>query len=387
MTLTSKRLLFAGALFACILTGGAAQTARAPKGEYIAYVGTYTQPNKSKGIYAWRFRPDGGKLTAIGLVGETPSPSFLAVHPNHKFLYAVNEISSYEGKRAGSVTAFAIDAGSGQLKLLNTVSSRGDGPCYLAVDPSGKWLYAANYGGGSVVEYPVHEDGSLGESSAFVQHSGSSVNRERQEGPHAHATVFSPDGKSVFVPDIGLDRILSYKVGGLTPNDPPFTKVTPGAGPRHLAFTPNGRFAYVMMEMSVSVVAFRYDGSKLEELQTLPTAKVAANNDGVEVSGAEIAVHPNGKFVYSSTRGPNTIDVFAIDPAKGTLTPVQSSPSGGKIPRNFAIDPTGAYLFAANQNSDNIAIFRIDGKTGKLTPSGNTLEAGAPVCVTFVPAQ
>jgi 6-phosphogluconolactonase len=268
------------------------------------------------------------------------------------------------------------------LKLLNTVSSRGDGPCHLALDPSGKWLFVANYGGGSVAEYPVHDDGSLGESSAFVQHAGSSANKSRQSGPHGHSTVLSPDGKSVFVADLGLDQILSYKVGGLTPNDPPFTKIAPGSGPRHLAFTPNGKFAYVMTEMTASVVAFKYAGGKLEELQTLPTTEMAPN-----VSGAEIAVHPSGKFVYSSTRGANLIDVFAIDSAKGTLTPVERTPSGGKTPRNFGIDPTGAYLFADHQDSDNVVIFRIDAKTGKLTPSGDVLEAGNPVCVVFVPAQ
>jgi 6-phosphogluconolactonase len=364
------------------LPHAAAQPAKSAKGEYIAYVGTYTRPNKSKGIYAWRFRPASGKLTPIGLVGETTSPSFLAIHPNHKFLYAVNEISNYQGKPAGSVTAFAMDTKSGQLKLLNTVTSRGDSPCHVSLDPSGKWLYVANYGGGSVAEYPVHDDGTLGEASAFVQHSGASVNRQRQSGPHAHEAGLSPDGKSGFVLDLGLDRILSYKVGGLTPNDPPYVKIAQGAGPRHMAFTPNGRYAYVMTEMTANVVAFRYDGGKFEELQTLPTAEMAPN-----VSGAEIAVHPNGRFVYSSTRGANTIGVFAIDAAKGTLTPVERTPSGGKTPRMFAIDPTGAYLFSAHQDSDNVVVFKIDARTGKLTPSGDVLEAFAAVCVAFVPAQ
>jgi 6-phosphogluconolactonase len=377
-----SRLILSLAALASLLPSGLAQPAKTAKGEYIAYVGTYTRPGKSKGIYAWRFHPANGKVTAIGLVGETASPSFLAVHPNHKFLYAVNEVSNFEGKRAGSVSAFAMDTSSGKLKLLNTVSSRGDGPCHLALDPSGKWLFVANYNGGSVAEFPVHDDGTMGEASAFVQHVGSSVNRQRQAGPHAHSTVLSPDGKSVYVADLGLDQILSYKVAGLVPNDPPYTKIAQGAGPRHLAFTPNGRYAYVMTEMTASVVAFRYEGGKFEELQTLPTAEMAAN-----VSGAEIAVHPNGKFVYSSTRGANTIAVFAIDADKGTLTPVERTPSGGKTPRNFAIDPTGAYLFAANQDSDNVVMFRIDAKTGKLTPAGNTLDAFAPVCVILVPAR
>jgi 6-phosphogluconolactonase len=380
-----SRLLLSLALLACLLPSGFAQPAKAVKpvkGDYIAYVGTYTGANKSKGIYAWRFHPANGKVTAIGLVAETASPSSLAVHPNRKFLYAVNEVSNFEGKRTGGVSAFAMDTATGQLKLLNTVSSRGDGPCHLALDPSGKWLFAANYNGGSVAEYPVHDDGTLGEASAFVQHVGSSVNRQRQASPHAHSTVLSPDGNSVYVADLGLDQVLSYKVAGLTPNDPPYIKIAQGAGPRHLAFTPNGRYAYVMTEMTASVVAFRYEGGKFEELQTLPTAEPADN-----ISGAEIAVHPNGKFVYSSTRGANTIAVFAIDADKGTLTPVERIPSGGKTPRNFAIDPTGAYLFAANQDSDNVVVFRIDTKTGKLSPTGDILDAFAPVCIIFVPAQ
>ena len=381
MRLISKLFLSAAAL-ACLLPSGFAQPAKAAKGEYIAYIGTYTRPNKSKGIYAWRFQPATGKLTAIGLVGETVSPSFLAIHPNHKFLYAVNEISNYQGARAGSVSSFAMDTKTGQLKALNTVTTRGGGPCHLALDPTGKWLYVANYNAGSVAEYPVHDDGSLGEPSAYVQHSGSSVNKQRQSGPHAHETVLSPDGKTVYVPDLGLDQILSYKVGGLTPNDPPFIKIAPGSGPRHLAFTPNGRNAYVMTEMTASVIAFRYEGGKFEELQTSPTTEMAP-----EVSGAEVAVHPNGRFVYSSTRGANLIDVFAIDAAKGTMTPVERTPSGGKTPRNFAIDPTGAFLFAAHQDSDNVVVFRIDAKTGKLTPTGDVLNAFAPVCVIFVPAQ
>ena len=381
----NSRLCLSLAMLACLPLSGFAQPAKATKpvkGDYIAYVGTYTGPGKSQGIYAWRFHPASGKVSALGLVAETASPSFLAVHPNHRFLYAVNEVSNFEGQPVGSVSAFAMDAVTGRLKLLNTVSSRGDGPCHLALDPSGKWLFVANYGGGSVVEYTVHDDGTLSQASAFVQHVGSSVNRQRQAGPHAHSTVLSPDGNSVYVADLGLDQILSYKAGGLTPNDPPYTRIAPGAGPRHLAFTPNGRYAYVMTEMTASVVAFRYEGGKFEELQTLPTADFAAN-----IGGAEIAVHPSGKFVYSSTRGANTIAAFAIDAGKGTLTPVERTPSGGKTPRNFAIDPTGAYLFAANQDSDSVTIFRIDAKTGKLTPTGDTLEAMAAVCVTFVPAQ
>ena len=377
MRLVSK-LLFSVLALASV-PAGVAQS----KGDFIVYAGTYTRPNKSKGIYAWRFNSATGKLTSVGLVGETASPSFLAIHPNHKFLYAVNEVSNYGGKKAGSVSAFAIDAKTGMLKALNTVSSVGDGPCHLAIDPSGKWLIVANYGGGSTAEYPLHADGTLGEASSFVQHEGSSVDRQRQQGPHAHSTVVSPDGKLVFVADLGQDKILSYRVDGLKPADPPFTKIAPGAGPRHLAFAPNGHFAYAITEMAAGVVAFRYAGGKFEELQALPNLQ----EDVAGRSGAEIAVHPSGKFVYSSTRGANVITVFAVDPGKGTLTVVDRTPTQGKTPRNFAIDPTGAYLFAANQDSDNVVVFRIDAKTGKLTPSGETLEAGNPVCIVFLPAQ
>jgi 6-phosphogluconolactonase len=377
MRLVSRLLFFVLALSA--MPAGVAQS----KGELIVYGGTYTRPNKSKGIYAWRFQPATGKLTSIGLVGETASPSFLAVHPNKKFLYAVNEISNYKGEKAGSVSAFAIDAKTGMLKALNTVSSRGDGPCHLAIDPTGQWLIVANYGGGSVAEYPVHADGTLGEASSFVQHTGSSVDPARQKGPHAHSAVLSPDGRLVFVNDLGLDKILSYHVDGLTPADPPFTKIAPGAGPRHLAFAPNGKFAYAITEMTASVVVFRYGGGKFEELQTIPNL----SEDFAGRSGAEIAVHPSGKFVYSSTRGHDSISVFAVDPAKGTLTFVDRTSTQGKTPRNFAIDPTGAYLFAANQDSDNVVVFKIDAKTGKLTPSGEKLEAGNPVCIVFVPAK
>ena len=378
MRLFTRRLLFS-ILALSAVPAGFAQS----KSDFIVYAGTYTRPNKSKGIYAWRFQAATGKLTPIGLAGETASPSFLAIHPNHKFLYAVNEISNYKGEKAGSVSAFAIDAKSGMLKTLNTVSTKGDGPCHLVVDPSGKWLIVANYGGGSTAEFPVNADGSLGEASAFVQHSGSSVDQARQKGPHAHSTVLSPDGKLVFVNDLGLDQILAYNVDGLKPADPPFTKVKPGSGPRHLAFAPNGRFAYAIAEMTATVIAFRYNNGKFEELQMIPNL----SENYPDMSGAEIAVHPNGKFVYSSTRGHNSISVYSIDPAKGTLTAVDRTSTQGKTPRNFAIDPTGAYLFAANQDSDNIVVFKIDQKTGKLTPGGEVLEAGSPVSITFLRAM
>jgi 6-phosphogluconolactonase len=370
-----------------MLSAVGAQDARPvlSKGEWIAYVGTYTR-QKSKGIYAYGFQPGTGKLTAMGLVGETVNPSFLAVHPNQRFLYAVNEVSTYQGQPAGSVSAFSIDAATGQLKPLNTVSSRGSGPCHVAVDKSGHWLFVANYNSGSVAAYPVHDDGTLGEASAFVQHSGSGANPQRQRGPHAHSANLSPDSRFVFVADLGLDQILAYRLdpskGTLTANDPAFTKIAPGSGPRHMAFRPDGRFAYVVGEMSATVTAFRYDSSRgsLEELQTVSTLP---NDFTGAKSGAEIAMHPNGKFLYASNRGHDSIAVFSIDAGKGTLTAVDRVPTQGKTPRNFAIDPTGAYLIAANQDSDNLVVFRIDPKTGGLTPTGDVFETPSPVCVTF----
>jgi 6-phosphogluconolactonase len=374
-------LIAAGLAFACFAPDAAAQK------EVTVYVGTYTRQN-SKGIYAWRFQPSSGKLTSIGLVAETSNPSFLAVHPNRRYLYAVNEDNNFQGKPGGGVSAFAIDDKSGQLKLINQVSSGGPGPCHLALDKTGKWLFVANYGGGSVSAYPVHPDGSLGEASAFVQHKGASVN-PRQRGPHAHSANLSPDNKFVLFADLGLDEVLTYRIdsaGKLPPADPPFSKVQPGSGPRHMAFHPKGKFAYACNEIAATVTVFAYDSSNgsLKELQTI--SMVPEGYAGAK-GAAEIAVHPSGKFVYASNRdtangGKDTIAVFAVDPAKGTLTPVEYTPVG-KIPRNFAIDPSGKYLFEANQEGASVLLYRIDPKTGKLTSTGDKLDVPLPVCVVF----
>ena len=349
----------------------------------IVYVGTYTRTS-SKGIYAWRLQPATGKLTPLGLAAETSNPTFLAVAPNQRFLYAANE------DKAGTISAFALDAANGQLKLLNSVPSRGSGPCHVAVDPSGKWVFAANYNSGSVAVFPVRADGSLGEATGFVQHAGSSVNAQRQSGPHAHSANLSPDGRWLFVADLGLDRILTYRLdavkGTLSPGDPPFTKVAPGSGPRHMAFGKDGRFAYAIGEMLATVTVFRYNSARgtLEELQTAPVTPEGYTGPK---SGAEIAVDPAGKFLYASNRGDSTIAVFRIDGDKGTLTLVERVSTQGKTPRNFAIDPAGAFLFAANQDSGNVVEFKIDPATGRLTPTGSVLELASPVCIVFAPAH
>jgi 6-phosphogluconolactonase len=360
-----------------------AQGAKA-NGDWIMFVGTYTRA-PSKGIYAYRYQAATGKLTSIGLVAETANPSFLAIHPNQRFLYAANEISQYEGQTAGSVTGYAIDASAGTLKVINTVSSRGAGPCHVALDAKGTWLFVANYGGGSVAAYPVRADGSLGEASAFFQHSGSSAHPQRQAGPHAHEATPSPDNRFVLVADLGLDQVLTYKVDaskGLIQSDPPFVKISAGSGPRHLAFRPDSRFVYVLNELASKITAFRYDASRgtMEEIQTTSTLP---NGFSGQNSTAEIAVHPNARFVYASNRGHDSIAIFRIDPAKGTLEPVDHVSTQGKTPRNFAIDPSGDFLLAANQETGNIVEFRIDQKTGTLTPTGVTVDVPFPVSIVF----
>jgi 6-phosphogluconolactonase len=378
------------AFFIFLLVAFNALAASAPPNhQYLVYVGTYTaEGSTSKGIYAYRFDPATSELTAVGLAAETTNPSFLAVHPNHRFLYAVNEVSNYKGQKSGAVSAFAIDRATGKLTLLNEVASRGADPCYITVDKTGKYVLVANYTGGSVAVFPVLADGRLGEASAFIQHTGHGTDPERQEGPHAHSIDLSADERFAVVDDLGLDETLVYKFdstkGSLTPNDPPFAKAEPGAGPRHFAFHPNGKFAYVVNEMQSTVSAFSYDSAAgvlrpLQTISTLPQGFAGHKED------AEIEVHPSGKFLYASNRGHDSIAVFAIDGNKGTLTLIEYALTKGQTPRSFEIAPGGSLLFAANEKSDNIVVFRINPETGRLTPTGKVLEVAEPVCVKFVP--
>jgi 6-phosphogluconolactonase len=386
-----KVLLWVFGVFVVFFGAVAAVTPRAARqatDDWLMYIGTYTRA-PSKGVYGYRFRSATGEITPIGTAGlaaETENPSFLAVHPNQRFLYAVNELSRYEGRDAGSVSAFSIDRATGALTLLNRVSSRGADPCHLSIDRSGKWLFAANYSGGSVAAFPVHDDGTLGEASAFVQHAGASVNRERQSGPHAHAAVVSPDNRFVLAADLGLDRVVTYRLdpaaGGLAPSEPAFAPIAPGSGPRHLAFRPDGAFVYVLNEMLSAVAAFRYDAARgtLAELQTVSTLPEGFTGDN---SGAEIVMHPGARFLYASNRGHDSIAIFRIDAAKGTLAPVDRVSTRGKTPRSFAIDPSGRFLVAANQGSGTLVTFRIDQETGGLMPTGATVEVPSPVSVVF----
>ncbi|MGA6988341.1 MAG: lactonase family protein [Terriglobales bacterium] len=365
-----------------------------PKNKYLLFVGTYTE-KESKGIYAYRFDAASDELTPLGVAAETSNPSFLAIDPSRRFLYAVNEVQNYKGASSGAVSAFAVNLGTdgrqtGILSLLNQVPSRGADPCYIAFDKSGEYALVANYTGGSVAVFPVQEDGHIGDPSAFVQHRGSSVNKERQEGPHAHWIETTPDNRFAIAVDLGLDELLVYHFdaskGSLTPNDPPYASVDPGAGPRHLAFHPNGKFAYVVNELQSTITAFSYDPGRgvLEKLKTVSTLPkgFSGSNDT-----AEIRVHPNGKVLFASNRGHDSIAVFSIDSRSGALTLVDHYPTQGKTPRNFEIDPSGKLLFVANQGSDNIVVFRIDSDNGRLTPTGQTLNVPSPVCLKFMAAE
>ncbi|HLN02632.1 MAG TPA: lactonase family protein [Bryobacteraceae bacterium] len=358
--------------------------------DYLAYIGTYTGKN-SKGIYVFRFNAATGKLAPIGLAAESNNPSFLAIHPNYRFLYASIEVGDLDGQKNGAVAAYSIDRTTGKLTFLNQVSSHGVGPCHVTVDKTGKNLFVANYDGGSIAVLPIGADGKLGEASTAIQHHGSSVNKERQEGPHAHCIQPSPDNRFALVADLGLDEVLVYRFdptkGTLTPNDPPFGKTPAGAGPRHFAFAPNGKFVYVINEIQCTASTFAYDPKQgalrlLDTISTLPDGYTVTDKD----STAEMRVHPSGKFVYGSNRGHDSIAVFAVDSAKGTLKPVERISTQGKTPRGFDIDPTGSYLIAANQDSDTLVVFQIDHNTGKLTP-GQKIEAFAPVDVEFVPVK
>jgi len=391
MTITRRYLLWF--LLVSLVTVTAANDA--PKGKYLVFVGTYTEKQQSKGVYAYRFDPASAELTPLGLAAETTNPSFLAIDPTRHFLYAVNEIQKYKDASSGGVSAFAVasEKGSGptgKLQLLNEVASRGADPCYIAFDKTGKYALVANYTGGSIAVFPVQPDGHVGEASAFVQHVGSSINRERQEGPHAHWIETTPDNRFAIAVDLGLDELLVYrfdaKKGSLTPNNPPYAKLDSGAGPRHLAFSPDGKFAYVVNELQSTITAFAYDARngelrKLKTVSTLPKDFTGANDT------AEIKVHPSGKFLFASNRGHDTIALFSIDSKTGALTLVDHFPTQGKTPRNFEIDPSGKFLFVANQETNNIVVFQITPSTGRLTAKKQTVEVPAPVCLKFMAVE
>jgi 6-phosphogluconolactonase len=355
------------------------------------YVGTYTNGARnggSQGIYILELDLHSGVLSAPRLAAKATNPSFLAVHPGRKFLYSVNEVGRFEGREGGGVSAFAIDQTQGNLAPLNHQSSVGAGPCYLAVDQAGKNVLVANYGSGSVACLPLGADGRLGPETSFIQHRGSGANPARQQAPHAHSINLDAHNHFAVVGDLGLDKVLVYRFdpagGKLTPNEPAFTGVAPGSGPRHFAFHPGGRFGYVINEMANTVIAFAYDATKgsLTEIQTIST--LPAGFKGKSYT-AEVQVHPSGRFLYGSNRGHDSIAIFAIEPETGKLDTVGIEPTQGKNPRNFAIDPTGTFLLAENQDSNTIVAFRVDARTGGLRPTGQTVGLAKPVCIKMIP--
>jgi 6-phosphogluconolactonase len=361
--------------------------------QYTAFIGTYTSTGDwrgattSKGIYMSHYDSVRGILSAPELAVEATDPSFLVLHPSGKFLYAVNELETFPGEKSGAVSAFSIDPKTHKLLLLNKVSSGGAGPCHIALDRTGKFVFVANYDAGSTSVYPIGNDGRLEPPSSFIQHSGSGP-AKNQEGPHAHWMGTSLDNRFVLVADLGLDKILNYKFdatnGTLVPNDPPFTKIAPGSGPRHLAFATNGKFVYLVSELSAEVSAFRFDPATgaLTPLQTQTT--LPADYSGPKAD-AEIAVHPNGKFLYVSNRGHDSITLFTIDPITGLLTNKGQTSTQGKIPRAFVIDPSGQHLLVANQLSQSVLTYKIDPITGVLTPQPPLTTVQGPSSIVFLP--
>lgn len=379
--------LLAGALVAGVPLQSAEKAGASPKA-YFVYFGTYTK-GKSKGIYRARLDVATGRLSAAELAAECADPSFLAVHPNETSIYAIDEGSDPAKSPQRGVSAYAVDPRSGELIFLMQRSAGGPGPCHLAVDPDGKAVLVANYSGGSVAALPLFPDGKIDAPMSVVQHKGSSVNPARQKEPHAHGIYVSPGGRFALSPDLGIDKVLVYRLDSekpaLTPNTPASVALPPGSGPRHLAFHANGKFAYVINELlcTMSVFAFNAQRGELKNVQTIstlpPGERVQAGT-----STAEVVAHPSGKFVYGSNRGHNTIVVFASDPATGKLTHLENVSTQGKTPRHFAVDPSGRWLLAENQNSDTVVVFRIDAQTGRLTPTGQSLEVPSPVCAVFV---
>ncbi len=344
------------------------------------YLGTYRGgENSSKGIYRSVLDLETGKMSEPVVAAEAKSPSFLEIHPRGKFLYAVSG--------TGSVSAYAIDKETGELKFLNQQPSGGAGPCHVSIDHKGKNVLVANYNGGNASVIPIKADGRLGEPTGFAQHEGSSVNPKRQQGPRAHSINVSCDNRFAFVADLGIDKIMIYKLdvekGTIGANEPAFAKVKDGAGPRHFSFGPKGKYAYVINELDCTITAFAYEPASgvLTEIQTVTT--LPKGYDGSNTC-AEIRVHPSGRFVYGSNRGHNSIAVYRVDPTKGTLTFVEHERAGIKTPRNFNIEPTGKFCLVANQGGDNVAVFEIDQESGELEATGHKISVPKPVCVRFL---
>jgi 6-phosphogluconolactonase len=361
------------------------------------FVGTYTEPilfgtgkilqGKGEGIYVGHLDRSTGRLEIAGKTTGIVNPSYLALDLTNRFLYAVNELKTYEGKPTGTVSAFAVDPSTGALRFLNRQLTHGTDPCHVVVDARREHVFVANFMSGSVSVYPVRDDGSVGEASDFVAHQGSGIDPSRQQGPHAHSVTLDAANRYAFVPDLGLDRLMAYRFdrerGMLEPNAVPWIKMKPGAGPRHVSFHPGGRFAYLVNELDSTVAALAYDSSAgtFELLQTVPTLPEGFAGGS---TCADIQVSPSGAFLYASNRGHDSIAIWRIDPRGGTLACVGHEPTQGLTPRSFAIDPTGTLLLVANQDSDTLVTFRIDSASGALRSTGHVAQVPTPVCVKIV---
>ena len=361
----------------------------------LVYVGTYTKPDlavpenvsgRGEGIYVYRLDEESGGMNFLAKT-KTVNPSYLAFHPSRNFLYAVNELSLYESQHSGTVSAFAVDCKSGQLEFLNKCLTHGTDPCYVAVDKIGRWVSVTNYSSGSVCVMPVLPDGRLGEASDFLQHVGKGFDQSRQEGPHTHSISIDKSNRFAFVADLGLDKLMVYRFdqvrGMMEPNEMPWIKMKPGSGPRHMAFHPREKFAYVINELNSTLSVLGYDSrlGKLKELQVVPTVP---NNFKGENTCADVHITPSGAFVYGSNRGHDSIVIYKAHSLSGKLTYVDCESTRGRTPRSFAIDSTGRFLIVANQDSDSIVIFRINSRTGKLAQAGQIVQVPSPVCVKFL---
>ena len=364
----------------------AAPAAANHSGELLCYVGTYTARG-AEGIYLFRLNPETGAVSEPQLVAKAKNPSFVAIHPTRALLYAVSEVDDHNGGKTGGVSAYSIDPETGALTLLNQQASGGQGPCHVVVDHAGKAVLVANYGSGSVASLGIESDGKLKKAASVIQQEGTSVNKQRQDGPHAHSMNLDPANRFAFAADLGADKVFVYRfdpnAATMEPNDPPAITLPPGSGPRHFAFHPSGKFAYVINELLSTVSAMSYD-AEAGTLKVLQTISTLPKDFKGENTTAEVQVHPSGKFLYGSNRGHHSIAMFTIDESTGKLTATGHRPTGGETPRNFAVDPTGGWLLAENQDSDTIHLFRIDQESGDLESTGTVLEVPMPVCVKMV---
>lgn len=353
-----------------------------PAHEHYLVVGTYDSP-KSEGIYVYRFNSSDGSIKEISRIAAS-NPSFLAVSPNEKYIYAVSEKA--KNGNGGEVCAFSFNKSTGNLSLLNKQLSGGDDPCYVSIDKGGRWVIAGNYSSGSLAVLPVSAKGMLAKATTIIKHSGTGKDSSRQEAPHVHCTFLSKDNRWLFVPDLGIDKVMIYSfnpaTGKLAPAKKPFAASPAGAGPRHITFHPNNKWAYLVEELSGTVEAYKYANGVLTQTQRITTLP---ENDTQFAGSADIHVSSDGKFLYASNRaGSNTIAIYSINPANGKLTVVSHQSTLGKAPRNFTIDPSGNFLLVGNQDSDEVVIFKRDRKSGLLEDTGKRISLGKPVCLKWI---